>query len=398
MRHNLYFQTLDDKSQCIGVYSGGKLYYDEIPSGISKTWKYAPFLYDRGDIEYANLYCYGSPLMEVCPEELKPRLEKILDKLRAFLTAFKEAKVSLHDNCFYDMVPERFLLEYCEIKNQITKHVLQNFVRPKNYRFLLSLSKVIEDIKHYKLKVSPSRIRLDSDRARTFYKKINNTAPYINYDIFGSKTGRLTTKKNSFPILTLDKNYRPILSPNNDYFVELDFNSAEIRTFLALQGVKQPEEDIHAFIAENVFNGQFSREETKKKVFAWFYNPEAKNEELDKLFNKQAVLKKYWDGTHVNTFYDRRIEADKKHALNYLIQSTTSDLFLKRMIDIWEKLEGRRSHVAFSVHDSLVIDYHFEDKDLLKEIVSSFASTELGVFKVNVRIGKDYGKMWTREI
>ena len=338
MRCNLYFQTLDDKSQCIGVYSGGKLHYDEVPSGISKTWKYAPFLCDRGDIEYANLYCHGSSLMEVCPEDLKLRLEKILDKLRAFLTAFKEAKVSLHDNCFYDLAPERFLLEYCEIKNQITKHVLQNFVRPKNYRFLLSLSKTVEDIKQYKLNVSPGRIKLDSDRSRSFYKKISTTAPYISYDIFGSKTGRLTTRKNSFPILTLDKNYRQVLSPNNDYFVELDFNSAEIRTFLALQGVEQPKEDIHAHIAE------------------------------------------------------------KKHALNYLIQSTTSDLFLKRMIDIWERLAGRRSHVAFSVHDSLVIDYCYEDKDLLKEIVSSFASTELGVFKVNVRIGKDYGKMWTREV
>ena len=389
---------LDDKSECVGVYAHNKLHYDHFPEGGSKTWKYASLLQDKTDIEYANLYCGGMTLMEVCPEDLKPRLEKILDKLKAFLTSFKLSKISLYDNCFYSLVPERFLLEYCEIKNQITKHVLQNFSRPKNYRFLLSLSKVVEDIRYSRLDVKPGNIKLDNDRARSFYKKISNTSPYINYDIYGSKTGRLTTRKNSFPILTLDKNYRSILSPKNDYFVELDFNSAEIRTFLALQGVEQPKEDIHAFIAENVFKGQLSRDETKKKFFAWFYNPEAKNEQLEKMFNKQDVLNKYWNGTHVDTRYDRCIEADQKHALNYLIQSTTSDLFLRRMIDVWERLESRRSHIAFSVHDSLVIDYHYEDRDILREIINIFGSTELGAFKVNMRVGKNYGKMWTREI
>jgi len=388
---------LDDKTECIGVYAHNKLYYDEVPDGISKTWKYASFLREKGNIEYASLYCQGKSLLEVCPEDLKSRLQKILDKLKAFLVAFKEAKISLYDNCFYELVPERFLLEYCEIRNQITKHVLQNFMRPKNYRFLLSLSKVVEDIKYRKLNVNAKGIKLNSVKARNFYKKINQIGPYISYDIHGSRTGRLTTKKKSFPILTLDKSFRSILRPNNDYFVELDFNSAEIRTFLALQGLNQPEEDIHAWIGENVFNGQLTREETKKKVFAWLYNPEAKNGKLEKLFNKQAIMDKYWDGTHVNTYYDRSIEADDKHALNYLIQSTTSDLFLRRMIDVWDKLESSKSHVAFCIHDSLVIDYAYEDKYLLKEIIDIFKNTELGDFKVNMRIGKSFANMWTVE-
>ena len=116
------------------------------------------------------------------------------------------------------------------------------------------------------------------------------------------------------------------------------------------------------------------------------------------MFNKQGVLNKYWNGTHVDTHYGRCIEADQKHALNYLIQSTTSDLFLRRMIDVWERLESRRSHIAFSVHDSLVIDYHYEDRDILREIINIFGDTELGIFKVNMRVGENYGKMWTREI
>ena len=85
----MYFQMLDDKSECVGIYAHSKLHYDHFPEGVSKTWKYTSFLHDKKEIEYASLYCNGKTLMEVCPEDLKSRLEKILDKLRAFLTAFK---------------------------------------------------------------------------------------------------------------------------------------------------------------------------------------------------------------------------------------------------------------------------------------------------------------------
>jgi len=389
----LYFQVIDDKTECIGVYANEKIYYDEMPKGISKTWKYTSILRDRNDIEYASLYCGGENLEKACPEHLQTRLHNVLDRFKAYLISFKEAKISLYDNCFYDLVPERFVLKYCDVKNQITKYIFENYDKPKNYNFLVSLSKVLEDIKYRALQLDFDGFDFGSVGGRAFHKKIKQINPYIAYDIFGSRTGRLTTKKKSFPILTLDKKYRGTLKPNNDYFVELDFNSAEIRTFLALQGLKQPKEDIHTWIGENVFRGQITREETKKKFFAWLYNPEAKNEVLEKIFDKNKILEKYWDGEQVETHYDRRIKAGKKHALNYLVQSTTSDLFLRRVIDIWDFLKGRLTHVAFCIHDSLILDFSIEDKPLLEGIIDTFSNTELGRFKANVSIGKNFGEM-----
>jgi hypothetical protein len=56
-------------------------------------------------------------------------------------------------------------------------------------------------------------------------------------------------------------------------------------------------------------------------------------------------------------------------------------------------LKGRASRIAFSVHDSLVIDMSLEDTDIVPCLVEEFGSTPFGKFKVNVNVGNDYGNL-----
>ena len=65
----MLFQALDDKKECVGVFADGRLIYDELPIGLSKTWGYAAFLEDH-QVEYASLYCMGKELTDMCPEHL----------------------------------------------------------------------------------------------------------------------------------------------------------------------------------------------------------------------------------------------------------------------------------------------------------------------------------------
>jgi hypothetical protein len=389
----LIFQTLDSKNECVGFYVGGELFFDKTPSDLTHTWSYAPYINES--VEFVSLYTGGKRLSEVCPESLKEEYERSARKLKGYLRSLELAKVDLNDVCFYDLVPKRFLLEYYSTRNKITKYVSETYARPKNYDFLVSLSSVAHDIRYRKLNVDFSQFSSFPNNAKTkaFYKKLKKTIPYTTYNIFGTVTGRLTVNKKSFPILTFPKRYRKILKPNNDRFVEFDYNAAELRTLLALSDVSQPQGDIHSWIVKSVFNSSITREESKIKTFAWLYNSEAENHKLQKMFDKEALVDKYWKEGKVTNPFGRVMECERKNALNYLIQSTTSDLFLYQMVEVSKLLKGRQSYISFCMHDSLVIDYATEDKDLISPLHKIFSQTKLGVYKTNISLGRDYGTM-----
>ena len=64
-------------------------------------------------------------------------------------------------------------------------------------------------------------------------------------------------------------------------------------------------------------------------------------------------------------------------------------MVLDRMVAIYKLLQGRKSYVAFTLHDSVVIDFASEDKELIKPIIEEYRNTKLGRFVTNVSAGKD---------
>ena len=105
------------------------------------------------------------------------------------------------------------------------------------------------------------------------------------------------------------------------------------------------------------------------------------------------IYNQYYVNGRVATPYDRTIEVNDSKALNYLIQSTTSDMFLTSAIKVNDMLRDRKSFVSFCIHDSLVLDFSLEDRELLTNISQIFSSTRFGEIKTNLSIGKDFGHM-----
>tara|TARA_B100000287_G_scaffold385723_1_gene393087 strand:+ start:1617 stop:2798 length:1182 start_codon:yes stop_codon:yes gene_type:complete len=384
----MLFQTLDDKKECVGVYANGELQFDELPIGISKTWSYSNFL-SGADIDYASIYCLGRSLDDVCPAHLLDDWIRVSERLKSFIRANNLAKVSLVDNCFFDLTPERFLKEYCEIKNQICEWVFEKYERPENYDHLCSVQEVLSDIQFRKINFDPKPLQnyWGENKAKLLTKKFSGTDVYCKYNLFGSVTGRLTLDRNSLPILNMKKEYRAAIKPNNDFFIELDYNAAEARVVLALLNKEQPLEDIHDYHANNLY--QCSRADAKKRFFAWLYNPNSDDSLSSGQYDRDEILGRYRLYDSVETLFKRKIKCDDFHAFNYLIQSTCADMVLDRMVSIFELLKGRKSYIAFTLHDSIILDFNSEDKDLIKTIVEEYRNTKLGKFKTTVSAGKD---------
>jgi DNA polymerase I-like protein with 3'-5' exonuclease and polymerase domains len=134
-------------------------------------------------------------------------------------------------------------------------------------------------------------------------------------------------------------------------------------------------------------------EEVKERFFAWLYNPRSRDSVTDYVYDKSAVMEKYWYDNAITNPFGRTISADEHHAMSYLIQSTCSDIVLRQMIKLDNYLHDKNSHVAFCVHDEVVLDVTDEECLLINSLVEHFSNTPLGKFGVNVKYGKNYGDM-----
>lgn len=396
----MIFQTLDNKKECVGIYLNNDLIFDKIPDNLTKTWSYSAILKGR-DIEYANIYSNGKSLEDSINDlELKQKWINISNKIKCHVQACIEAKINLSDSCFYNLVPEHVLKQYCEIKNIVTEHVFLEYQKPFEYNFFKRFQELLSDISLRELNIDLDELKnnINNQKNIDFYRKIVNYKPYINYNMFGTITGRLTCEKDSFPIQTFPKNYRYILKPKNDWFVSFDVNAAELRTSLALLGKDQYEEDLYEVLLEKIFNNELSRSECKQAVTAWLYNSANKvakkyEDKLDDIFEKERLINTYWDGKNVYTPYNRIIESDRHNAISHLNQSTFIDLFHRNLLKVDDLLINKRSFISFLLHDEFVIDISDDEKSSIIDIINILQTTEYGKFLINVKVGKNFGNM-----
>ena len=123
------------------------------------------------------------------------------------------------------------------------------------------------------------------------------------------------------------------------------------------------------------------------------YDPRKQNKKLEAIFNRNALLKKYYDGESVTNPFGRKMKVGEEKALNYLVQSTFNDLFLQNVIKLNGLLQGTKSRVYFCVHDSVVLDFHKEDKPRIDEILKTLSRVGNDDFGLHLNMGKNYGDM-----
>ena len=153
--------------------------------------------------------------------------------------------------------------------------------------------------------------------------------------------------------------------------------------------------DLHEWNVQNIYRGIGTRENAKKRVFAWLYNPNSEDKLTNRYYDRGKVKDRFFSNGKVKTSFNREIESDDYHAFNYIIQSTTADLVLRQVIKIHEMLRDKESFIAFTIHDNIVLDLADEERYIIPMMIEEFSNTELGKFLVNVKAGKDFGNLRT---
>ena len=391
----MIFQLMDDKKDCVGVYTNGQFIYDRIPTNMDSTWAYSEHLGDRY-IQYGYLWAQGSKISDICPEHLLARWKTADKKIKSHFRSLFVSKINFDDVCFFDIVPNKQLEHYFQTKNEICEWVFSNVDKPTHYGLLHDSYITIQNISKHVLNINKHKLFKYSNydaKARSLWNWIKDRGPvYTKYNLFGSVTGRLTTAEGSFPIMNLKTELKDIVEPKWDCFLELDFNAAEIRTMISLMGQEQPQEDIHEWNIKNIFKEDISRAQAKQKFFAWLYNSENKTIDSE-FYSKDILVEKFYVDGKIQTPFGRRTTCDRFHALNYLLQSASSDNCLERVNKIERFLRDRRSYVAFTIHDCVIIDFHRNDRHLIPQLKQIFEDTKLGAFPSSCQVGKNLGTM-----
>ena len=306
--------------------------------------------------------------------------EECKKKMLAQGKAAATAKIDLTEECFFDLLPEHQLTKWFKMREQALHSLHKSTKREDDYDILHKAHVLTAEIGRQDLMFEGKKGR-------------------VQYNIFGSATGRLTTKKGSVPIMTLKKEDRHKITPQNDAFVELDLNAAEVRTLMALSGREQPQEDIHAWVTENVFNGEIERSKAKVELFAWLYNPSSSESRFDEFFSR-LIFRDFFapEDQVLTTPFGRRLAVDERKAQNYLLQSTTSDIVIQNAYKIMKMLKGKKSQIAFTLHDSIIIDMCKKDAIMLRKIKEQFEETPWGPFVSTCKIGKTFGDLKDLEI
>lgn len=368
-------QTLDIQDNCKGLFCEDQFFYDNLESTASEftvAWKYSPLLKDE-NYRFLYLSLKDNDLSSYChdPELFLIYKKKIEAQQKAAITS----KIALGEECFFDLLPEHQLTNWFKIRHQALASLLSATEKESDYDILHKAHVLTTNIAQQEIIFGDKKGR-------------------VLYNIFGSVTGRLTTKKGSVPVLTLKKEQRELLKPQNDAFVELDLNAAEIRMLMALSGREQPQGDIHEHLQSEIFGGWGKRSEFKERLFAWLYNPNSDDTVFDDFFSRETF--RYFFAAEdelLTTPFGRKLHVEERKAQNYLLQSTTSDQVLENAYKIQKMLCGKKSKIAFTLHDSIILDMAQEDAIMLKELKAQFEKTRWGNFVSTCKIGKTFGNL-----
>ncbi len=216
-------------------------------------------------------------------------------------------------------------------------------------------------------------------------KHISNGKLYSNYNLW-TTTGRPSNSFGTVNFAALPPEKRKAFIPENDSFVEYDFDAYHLRLIANLINYDFGGESVHEHFAK-IYDCEY--DEAKQKTFQILYGGiRDEHRHLSQFFNKTYVyINKKWNeiNTHNCVFtdiYRRKLlfenytDMNRNKLFNYLIQAYETEMNIKKILDIQEYLNGetydckkKKTKLVLYGYDSFLFDFSNEDGvDTLKQI------------------------------
>ena len=233
-------------------------------------------------------------------------------------------------------------------------------------------------------------------------RSMRDSKVYSSYNLYNI-TSRPTNAFNSINFLAFNKenSSRTAFIPENDAFVEFDFDGYHIRLIANLLNIAIPiDKSIHELLGQEYFSKDEltpeEYQESKKITFRQMYNGVEDEYKHINLFKHIAeFVETMWSQYQLNGYINlpngRKIvqeNANPQKLFNYYIQCLETVNNVKKLDMLKQYLKEKQSKVLLVVYDSILIDCSvYDDKGTLSDIKNIL---EEGGYKVKAKKGDNY--------
>lgn len=282
------------------------------------------------------------------------------------------------------LIPICKLYESCEKVYNTVKHVL-DFSIPKGFDFYNNIGTNV----FFLLEQSGIGIFYEPFVERfkprnTRYNIVDNIV-LTSYNLYNA-TSRPTNSFNSvnFAAIPKTEEHRKCFKPQNDFFVEFDFDGYHLRLLAEEIGYELTSESAHKQLAKYYFGTEDISEEQYLKAkqinFHAIYGKipdEHKDLEIFKLIKsyinslwiKYEGLGEVYNPTSDKPFTEKLKDMNPQKLMNYMMQSLETSRNILILKEVLRYLKDKKTKVVLYTYDSLLFDFNKEDgKKTLEEL------------------------------
>ena len=288
-----------------------------------------------------------------------------------------------------EIIPLSKHKEYCdELSQRMHDWLIENLHTLMNDESWFVRDGSIDPIKAF-YNIEKQGIKVTDDICDVFdirvKKHISEGKLYGKYNLT-TTTGRPSNSFGTVNFAALPPEKREAFIPENDSFVEYDFDAYHLRLIANLINYDFGGESVHEHFAK-IYDCEY--DEAKQKTFQILYGGiRDEHRHLSQFFNKTYVyINKKWNeiNTHNCVFtdiYRRKLlfenyeDLNRNKLFNYLIQAYETEMNVKKILDIQEYLNGetydckkKKTKLVLYGYDSFLFDFSKQDGvETLKQI------------------------------